>query len=417
MKVSILTIGNELTSGRIQDTNSSFIARMLNALGLNVLFIMSVGDNEKMIGKALDHMVSQSECVIVTGGLGPTADDITTAALARFFGLRLYTNEMVLSLLKERFDKYRLKWTSNNEKQAMFPEGAELIPNPHGTAWGYIIKRENVIIAVIPGVPSEAESMLSEGVIPVLKREFPGFIQYIESKTIKLFGLTEARVDQALSDIDFEGMDVNIGFYPNFPEIHVVFTARSKSEEAAKNSIKLAEELTSSRLQQYIVAYDKDTIEAIVARRFTEKGLTLALAESCTGGLIADRLTNIPGSSVFFERGIIAYSNKCKTDILGVPEGIIKMHGAVSEEVAVLMADGARRIAKTDIGLATTGIAGPGGGSLEKPTGTVFIAIAADGKTFCKKYAFRWDRKRVKLISSEAALVMLNNYLAGGDSQ
>jgi nicotinamide-nucleotide amidase len=413
MKVGILTIGNELISGKTQDINSSYIARLVTAKGWQVAVTMSVPDDENAIGGALSYCMSLAEAVIVTGGLGPTADDITTEAIARAFGLKLVTDEIVLANIKERFEKYQIRWTDNNAKQAVFPEGAETIRNVIGTAWGYFLKRDGKIIFVVPGVPAEVQRMVPESVLPILRRELETSASYIESRTIKLSGITEARVDQILADVNFEALGVDVGFYPGFPEIQVVLTARYSTEQEAKARINTAEKHASERLQQYIFAYDQDTLEGIVARLLTEKKLTLAVAESCTGGLITDRLTDIPGSSAFLERGVIAYSNKSKTDLLGVSEDVLRDYGAVSEQAAILMAEGVRSFGGCDLGLATTGIAGPAGGTEEKPVGTVFIALADGRKTICRHYSFRWERRRNKTITSQTALMMLKRYLRG----
>jgi nicotinamide-nucleotide amidase len=411
MKIGILTIGNELTSGKTQDTNASFIARQLHIQGWQVSAIISVGDDDDTIKNVLEYIMSLSDAVVITGGLGPTTDDITTAAIAKAFGLKLYTDEAALEHMKDRFDRINLKWTANNVKQARFPEGAETICNPVGMAWGFSLRRNGKIIVVMPGVPSETHKMLPDGVIPLFKREFKEAILHVESRTIKLFGITEARVDQMLSDINFDSLDVTVGFYPNFPEIQVVLTARCATEREAREKVKQAEELVTARLKRHIFAHDQETLEGLVAGLLKEKKLTLAVAESCTGGLIADRLTDIPGSSAFFERGVVAYSNRSKTDILGVPEEVITKYGAVCKQVAVLMAEGVRALGKTDLGLAITGIAGPTGGTEEKPVGTVFIALANRGNSRYRHYSFRWDRRRNKRISSQAALMMLKRYL------
>jgi nicotinamide-nucleotide amidase len=413
MKVGILTIGNELISGKTPDTNSSFIARQLHAQGWQTSIIMSVPDDESAIKTGLDHTMSLSDAVIVTGGLGPTADDITTSAIAKAFGLSIYTDQAALKHIRDRFEKFQLKWTSNNEKQAHVPEGAETINNPVGMAWGYALKRDGKIIAVAPGVPSEVKSMIPGSIIPILRKEFKDEAGHVESRTIKLSGITEANVDQVLADIDFGSLGVNIGFYPNFPEIQIVLTAIAGTERDAKESIIAADERISERLKRYIFAYDQDTLEGIVAGLLTDKNLTLAVAESCTGGLVTDRLTNVPGSSAFLERGVIAYSNDCKADLLGVPEDVLKEFGAVSKKTAVLMAEGVRKVGKCDLGISTTGIAGPTGGTAEKPVGTVFIALADGTTTFCRHHTFRWDRRRNKTMMSQAALVMLKRYLTG----
>ena len=349
MKIGILTIGNELTSGKTQDTNSSFIARHVNIRGWHISAIMSVPDDDVDIKEGLAYIMSFSDAVIITGGLGPTVDDITTAAIARAFGLNLYVDEEVLKYLKDRFERMQLRWTDNNTKQAMFPEGAETIRNPVGMAWGFSLRRDGKVIVVMPGVPSEAKSMLTEEVIPIFRRDFKEAALYVESRMVKLTGITEARIDEILADVDFSGLGVNIGFYPNFPEIQVVLTARCTTEHEARERVRQAGEQVDKRLQKYIFAYDQETLEGLIAGLLTEKKMTLAVAESCTGGLIADRLTDISGSSAFFERSVVAYSNQSKTDILGVPEDVIVQFGAVSREVAVLMAEGVRAIGKTDL--------------------------------------------------------------------
>lgn len=413
MKIGILTIGNELTSGRIQDTNSSLIARTMQEQGWPVAALMSVGDDDRAIHDALDYLLIRAEAVVVTGGLGPTADDITTAAIARAFGLELYRDEAVLAHVRSLFEKRRLAWTGNNAKQADFPIGALVIPNPTGTAAGFAVKREGRIVAVIPGVPAEAKRMLPEGVIPLFREAFPEAACCVATATFKLFGLPEAAVDAAMADADLAGLKVEIGFYPNFPENHLVLTARTALAEEAAEKLREAGARVEARLKKYIFARGQETIEAIVARLLTERGLTLAVAESCTGGLIADRLTDVPGSSAFLERGVVTYSNAAKIALLGVPEEVIREHGAVSEETARLMAEGVRGRAGTDLGIGVTGIAGPGGGTETKPVGTVYIALADGQGTLCRRFALRWDRRRNKIVASMSALLMLQRHLTG----
>lgn len=418
MRIGILTIGNELITGKIQDANSSYIARELNVQGWQVPIMMSVDDDEAAIKTALDHILAQAEAVIVTGGLGPTADDKTTAAIARAYGLKLYRDEAVLRHIRSIFEKYGLKWASNNDKQADFPEGSELIPNPGGTAWGFALTVQGKLIAVLPGVPGELKRMLSEGVLPILRRTFPDAVSAVATRTIKLSGISEAEVDQRLADAELEGQGVEVGFYPDFPELRLVLTVRRKTEAEAQALLKKAEAEVLQRLRRQIFAFDQETLEGTVAALLTEKKLTLAVAESCTGGLITDRLTDISGSSDFLERGAVTYSNLAKTELLGVPEAILQEHGAVSEPTARLMAEGVRKLGHTDLGLSTTGIAGPTGGSEQKPVGTVFIALADGRETLCRHYHFRWgDRRRVKVAASQAALLMLKRYLSGEENR
>lgn len=413
MKVGILTIGNELTCGKTQDTNSSYIARELVQRGWQMTRFMSVGDDYEAIKAGLDHILACADAVIVTGGLGPTADDITTASIARAFDKKLFTHEETLNYIKERFTRANLNWTNNNAKQAEFPEGCEVIPNPAGTAAGFALRVGTKMIAVIPGVPMEARRMLTEGVIPVFIRAFPEEEHYLERRIIKTFGLAEAAVDERLGDIDFESLGVGVGFYPNFPEIQVVLTIRDHDGEKARKNLRLAEDQVVERLKEHIFGFDGDTLEGVCAALLTEKKLTLAVAESCTGGLVTDRLTDIPGSSAYLERGVVTYSNESKTELLGVPAEVINEFGAVSAETACLMAEGVRKLAKTDIGISTTGIAGPSGGTEKKPVGTVFIALAGKGKTYCRQYRYRWDRRRIKMITTQALLLMLKRYLKG----
>ncbi len=413
MKTGIITIGNELTSGGIQDTNTALIARQFHLQGWEVTATLSVGDDEAMIKKALDFILPLTDAVVITGGLGPTADDITTAAVARAFNLPLYTDEVVLNNIKAIFARYGFKWTENNAKQAVFPQGAQILDNPVGTAAGFSLRVHGKVLAVIPGVPVEVRKMLPEAVLPFLHRSFPEETPYLAVRTLKMFGLGEAAVDQAIAGIDLSGLGVGVGFYPRFPENHLVLSARDAGEAAAWLRVKKAEEEIHKRLGSYIFAYDEETLEGVVGGLLKEKGLTVSVAESCTGGLITDRLTDIPGSSMYLERGLVTYSNRSKTDLLGVPEDILQKHGAVSEETARLMAEGVRKLAGSDLGLATTGIAGPDGGSETKPVGTVFIALADSMETNCRKFSYRWDRRRIKIIASQAALIMLKRYLTG----
>lgn len=413
MKIGILTIGNELTSGRIQDTNSAMITRAMQEQGWPVAAMMSVGDDDGAINDALAFLLARADAVVVTGGLGPTSDDITTAAVAKAFGLGLYSDPDVLAHIRARFERVNLKWTDNNAKQALFPVGAQVIPNPAGTAAGFALTREGRIVTVIPGVPSEARLMLAEGVIPLFRKAFPEAALHVETFTFKLYGIPESSVDEAMADADLEGLGVGIGFYPNFPENHLVLTAREGSAEVAAEKLRQARAMVEERLAKHIFAYGTETLAGNVAAALTEKKLTLALAESCTGGLIADRLTDIPGSSAFFERGVVTYSNAAKMALLGVPEEVIRDQGAVSAETARLMAEGVRKLAGTDLGIAVTGIAGPSGGTDAKPVGTVFMALTDGKTTVCRPQGFRWDRRRNKVWASQAALLMLWRYLTG----
>ena len=416
MRIGILTIGNELMNGRIADTNASFIAREANQQGWSVEAIMSVGDDFAAIKNRLDYLLSLTDAVICSGGLGPTADDMTTEAIAKAFGLPLYMDENVLNYIKDIFTKFNFRWVENNAKQAMFPQGAEVIPNARGTAPGFCLPINGKLIFVVPGVPAEAKLMITNGVFPALRKHFPQEELYIVKQTIRTFGLGEAAVDDRVKDIDFNSLGVSIGFYPVFPENHIVLIAQSNHREEAQKNLHQAQDEVTARLQNYIFAFGEQTLEEVIAGLLTEKKLTIAVAESCTGGLITSRLTDVSGSSVYLERGLVTYSNTAKISMLGVPAEIIEKHGAVSEETARLMAEDVRKLAGTDLGLASTGIAGPTGGSKEKPVGTVYLAVADSKQTVCRHYSYRWDRKRNKEVFTEAALFLLKNFLEGKHS-
>jgi len=372
---------------------------------------MAVGDEAGAIGEALDFILERSDAVVVTGGLGPTADDITTECIAKYCGLPLYLDEAVLQTIRERFAARGLRWTDNNAKQAMFPQGAEPLRNPVGTAWGYVLNRGGKLIAVVPGVPMEVKRMTPEVLVPLFEQKAGK--TYILTKTIKLFGLAEALIDSALADLPLAGTTVSLGFYPRFPENHLVLTARSADRARAEADLALIGKGVVERLSRNIFGYDEDTLEGMIGALLTEKKLTISIAESLTGGLIADRITNVPGSSAYFERGIVAYSNRSKTELLGVPEEVIREHGAVSRETAVLMAEGVRKTSGADVGLATTGIAGPSGGTGAKPVGTVFIAVSDGTRTVCRDFAFKWERRRIKEITTQWALELTRRFLAG----
>ena len=381
---------------------------------MGVSAMLSVGDTEKKIRKGLAFLMDISNAVIITGGLGPTADDVTTQAIANIFDLPLHVHEDILQEIRSRFERFHIEWTPNNEKQAMFPEGAETIYNPVGTAWGFSLMLNGRVIAVIPGVPSEVARMFPEGVVPILMRESKAPLQTALTRTLKLFGIPEAKIDYTVSLLNIKRPGLSIGFYPRFPENHIVIRVQGfQIPKRSRRDLAEVEKKISDAFHEHLFGYDEETLAGIVARLLIGRKLTLAVAESLTGGLITDRLTDIPGSSAFLDRGIVAYSNTCKMDLLGVPQDILEKYGAVSQETARRMAEGVQKLGKTDLGLATTGIAGPAGGSVEKPVGTVYIAVSDGRETRCRLFSFRWDRRRIKNVSSQWALEMLRRFLLG----
>lgn len=412
MKIEIITIGNELTSGEIIDTNSAFMASELTANGFEVTYITTVGDQEFYIEEALQKAQEHAEAIIVAGGLGPTGDDITTSAAAHAFGRHLIINKEVLQQLRERFAQRGMEMPLANEKQAFFPSQAEIIPNLLGTANAFFLRHKGKLFIFLPGVPKELQYLFKERVIPLLikEKEEKEEKEFWRARTLKIFGLTESAIADRLRDINLANYSASLAYLPRFPENHVKIITKGKSAEETEKKLFELEKIIREKLAGRILATDEETLEQIVGDILRKNKATLAVAESCTGGLIAHRLTQIPGSSDYFERGIVAYSNQAKIEILKVPANIINKNGAVSAPVAEKMAWGVREISNTTLGLAVTGIAGPTGGSPEKPVGTVFIALAAPEGVVSKKYNLAGDREQIKILSAQIALDWVRRY-------
>ena len=411
MNIGILTIGDELTSGRVRDANAPWIASRLQQQGWNTSSMLSVGDTEESIGRAIDYFPDHCQAVIVTGGLGPTPDDITATAIANACGLPLIKNDQVLASIKGRVEACGFRWREALERQALFPEGAEVIPNPVGSAWGFSLIHQGCLFIVLPGVPAETTRMVTDHVIPLLKRIAPDPPSAVLSRTLKFFGITEGDIEENIRRLTPDDGTVQVGFYPQFPEVHLVLTTRHTDQEQAIKNLQRAEESIAEVLKPHLFGRDDESLESVVGALLTAKGLTLAVAESCTGGLIADRLTDVSGSSSYLERGVVTYSNASKIALLNVPQEILIEHGAVSEPTARRMAEGIRTAAGVDLGLSTTGIAGPMGAVPGKPVGTVYIALAHASGTICRHCLFRRDRRKVKIATAHTALMMLREYL------
>jgi len=407
MRIGIVTVGDELTSGMTVDTNGPFIMGELHREGWTVCALMTVGDDEAAIADALAYLANRSRIVIVTGGLGPTADDRTREAIARAVKRDLVIDETVRDRLKERFRYYSLRWTENNEKQAFFPRGSTIVENPVGTAQGFFLPHGVSGIVALPGVPREVREMMPLSVLPLLRAVAGNGTVKTAVRIVRLFGRTEAQIDEIVSALALPSARISIGSYPQFPEIHLRITVRDEIQEIADGFLNDVTSMIRDRLGDYVYGYDDNTIEEIIAAALRARGLTIAVAESCTGGMIADRLTNVPGSSLYFERDCVTYSNVSKVELLGVPEEVIATAGAVSEQTARAMAEGIRAASRTNIGCATTGIAGPSGGTEEKPVGTVYIAVTDGVNTDCRKFAFGGGRRRIKELSTRWALEMI----------
>ncbi len=424
MKGEIITIGNELLSGLVTDINAAFIAERLSSFGIEPLYITTIGDDESRIGQSLTVAILRADIIVVTGGLGPTPDDITSRAIAKALGRRLVLFPEALDQIKIKLKKRGIKLGPGGERQALLPKGSTIIKNPVGTAPGYKISQDEKYIFVLPGVPKEMKVMIDQGVMPILSEETKRET-FVAKKVLKVFGLTESQVCERVKNISYDNELIQVGFLPVFPENLITITARvDDSMESAEGLVSGVEEKMRGVLGERVFGEDDETLEMVVAGILITKGLNLAVSESCTGGLLSKRLTDIPGSSAYFERGVVSYSNEAKSSLIGVDPILIQTKGAVSTDVAEAMALGIKRSAKTDIGVSITGIAGPSGGTEEKPVGTVFIALAFDEDSGSKRkkteivishgYAFPGDRESIRLISSEMALEWIRRCLLGG---
>jgi nicotinamide-nucleotide amidase len=405
VKMATLSIGDELLTGEVVDTNASFIAGKLYDAGLRVERHLTVADDEKAIAAALRELAEDFDAIVVTGGLGPTPDDLTAAAAARAAGVPLETSAGALAHLADFSGQIPGGLHPSNDRQAQLPQGSTLIANPLGTACGFTLRLGKAHFHFLPGVPYEMERMLTESVLPALL-EKTGASSGLRT-TLKLFGISEAAAAAELIGLLPEGSPVQLAYCVKFPEIHLIL--RSSSEHA--DALAAAAEAVRERLGRYLFAENEQTLDSILARLFLVSGATLALAESCTGGLVAARITNVAGSSAWFLEGAVTYSNQAKVRMLQVPAELIELRGAVSAEVAAAMANGALFTSGADLALSVTGIAGPGGGTPEKPVGTVFIALADRNSYDVRQYQFPGDRDRVRAITCFAALNLLRRHL------
>ncbi|APG26291.1 competence/damage-inducible protein A [Syntrophotalea acetylenica] len=408
MNIAVLTTGDELVNGEMSDTNTARIAQLLGAWGYAVRESRAVGDDEAEIEAALHDMTARREVIIGTGGLGPTDDDLTARVAARTFGRRLVLNEEALAQIRRFFEQKNREMHPRNEKQALLPQKSVILPNRLGTAPGFYLRHGNCDLFFLPGVPREMIAMLEEQVLPRLQERSGGSTP-LQERILKVFGLSEPKIEELFVQAPL-AQGVQLAYGVDFPFVHVKLRA---SGSEAGEQLDRAELHARKLLEPFVFAVGKETLAANVARMLTDANLTLALAESCTGGLVSQMLTDIPGASRFLERGAVTYSNSAKRDWLQVPDEILRQDGAVSRACARAMARGIRHSAGTDLGLAVTGIAGPDGGTPEKPVGTVFLALSAADQERVQGYRFSGDREQIRRISACMALEWLRRYLAG----
>jgi competence/damage-inducible protein CinA-like protein len=413
-----LAIGTELLIGGRSDTNSLFLAEELGKLGIAVRFKSVVGDERQDIVMALRTAVTRSQVIVMTGGLGPTVDDCTREAVAHATGHRLGRRKEALEGMTVRLAQWGRRPNEGQMRQAMIPSGAIVLKNPVGSAPGFCLTWKKALIISLPGVPREMEEMLRQEVVPLLNATTESSGRFSRSPIVRqvfhTFGLAEADVDAKLEGLIPEGMPVDLGMLASPTGVMVSLTTRGNRSAPERNRDllqKLANDIRS-RLSDWLFAEGHDTMEEVVGRELVKRGLMLAVAESCTGGLIGHRLTQVPGSSAYVDRGAICYSNRAKTEMLGVPAELIARHGAVSKEVAAAMACGIRERANVSVGLSVTGIAGPGGGTETKPIGLVYVGLDdGTGHPVTQEFRFHGDRNVIKQRSSQAALDLLRRWL------
>jgi nicotinamide-nucleotide amidase len=407
---TLLTIGDELLLGDIPNGNAHHIACELRARGFRLDRMITVGDAVEEIAETLGECLKRARFLIVTGGLGPTDDDRTNSAVSKAFGRPLLANPDYASWLKERLKKYGSQWSREVERMSELPEGAVKLGLDMA---GFFLLHEEVPCYFLPGVPNEMKYLLANLVIPDLEIRFPNRCSYIKH-VLRIQGLLEAEINKRLRSLNPGTMGVDIGYLPQGRENWVTIFASASDEVQCRDLVKRAEEQIISLIgAHHISGHNDDCLERVVGRHLRERRWKLATAESCTGGLLSRKIAAIAGASDYLDRGFVTYSNQAKLDLLGVSEELLATRGAVSEDVALAMAEGACREARVEVAVSITGIAGPTGGTPEKPVGTVFIACVGPGKKKAEKYQFSGTREQIQENAAQAALVLLWKMLTG----
>jgi nicotinamide-nucleotide amidase len=408
VNAEIIAVGTELLLGQIVNTNAQYISQSLPEVGINVYYQSVVGDNPERLKTCLNIALERSDVVILTGGLGPTKDDLTKETVAKILNKKLVLNDDSFKTIEAFFKKYNRKMTGSNLKQAYLPEGSIIVKNTNGTAPGCIVENNGKCVIMLPGPPSEMEPMFRETILPYFK-ERSSYI--LISKYVRIFGIGESQVENMILDIIENQTNPTIAPYAKPGEVMIRVTARLKRGEIADDLIDPVIEEIKARLGDAVYSIDNLEMEEVVANLLTSNNLTLAVAESCTGGLISKKLTDVPGISEVFQGSVISYNNKLKKEILKVNGETLEKYGAVSKETAIEMAKGIRELANTDIGLSVTGIAGPGGGNEEKPVGLVYIAISYNKGEDIKELKLWGERTRIRNTASLHGLDIIRRHI------
>lgn len=417
MIAEVLTIGDELLRGEIVDSNKSFLSERLLTLEVETRFHASVRDDPADMRDAFLRARDRSDVVLVSGGLGPTRDDLTIEVLADTFARKLLLDEPSLESMRAFFERFGRTMAKTNEKQAWFPEGAEVLSNPVGTAPGCMLTvpaegaGTGASFFCMPGVPRELYLMMDEQVLPrVAKRVLGPRGASVRATLLRTFGIGESTLDDELADVARDG-DVSLGFRTSFPDNYLRPVARGRTPEEAEARLAAVCSEIRSRLGVLVYGEGETTLEQVVGQLLAERGVTLATAESCTGGLLGERITSAPGASAYYLGGAVTYSNESKVALLGVPEDLLAAHGAVSPEVARAMAEGARARFGADLAVSTTGISGPDGGTVEKPVGLVYVGFASGSGSETHEFEFPFDRPRHRILTAHVALDRVRRFL------
>lgn len=410
MNAEIIAVGTELLMGQIANTNAQYLSSRLNNLGMNVYYHSVVGDNPERLKAVLRQALERSDVVVTTGGLGPTKDDMTKETIAELLGLRLVLHQESLERIRKYFKNQKRCMSENNVKQAYIPEGSVIIPNNNGTAPGCIVQKDGKTVVMLPGPPRELIPMFEDTVFPFFEGKTN---QVINSRMLKIFGIGEADVETRIMDMIEKQTNPTIAPYVGTGEISLRVTARGSSRDEVDALIAPVVEKIKERLYPHVYSDSGETLEEVVVRLLSDKGWTVSTAESCTGGMLASRIINVPGASVVFDRGFVTYSNEAKMQELGVNRKTLEKWGAVSRETAEEMVRGLVERTKTTAGLAVTGIAGPGGGTPEKPVGLVYVSAFLNGRVETLKLNLAGDRQRIRTVSCHNALDLLRKMLLG----
>jgi len=412
VRAEIVSVGTELLLGQIVDTNAAYLSKLLPEFGIDLHYRLTVGDNESRLIEALTLALSRADVVFTIGGLGPTQDDLTKETVARVVGDRMRLDEDCAANLRAFFAARGVEMPETNLKQAMVPVRGTMLANPMGTAPGAAFETESgKVVIVLPGPPREFVPMVNERVAPYLRERVGKDSSIIRSRVLRVAGLGESSVEDKVKHL-LDCTNPTVAPLVGAWEVHLRITAKAANQAEADAMIDEMDRKLVSILGDRVYGRDDQTLERVVVDLLIERGLTLATAESCTGGLIANRITDVPGCSAAFLAGVVSYSNEAKIELLGVDEQLIVEHGAVSEQVARAMAEGARAASGAGVSISTTGIAGPSGGTAAKPVGLVYIAVSSDGGTTVQRHQFMGSRLDIKLRASQVALDMLRSSMA-----